>query len=116
MCGRFTLTRQNRRELAQLLGVDEDDPREYRPRYSIAPSDPHFIVTSKYERRTARAASWGLVNSWATGNSRASQCINAKAEVISRSIPATTLRDSGRRLLRMAWSKESTRAGVDTSS
>ena len=82
MCGRFTLTRQNRRELAQLLGVDEDDPRDYRPRYNIAPTDRHFIVTSKYERRTARAASWGLVNSWASDNSRAGQCINAKAETL----------------------------------
>lgn len=82
MCGRFTLTRQNRRELARLLGVDEDELRDYRPRYNIAPTDPHFIVTSKYERRTARPATWGLVNSWATDNSRASQCINAKAETL----------------------------------
>jgi putative SOS response-associated peptidase YedK len=82
MCGRFTLTRQNRRELAQLLGVDEDDLRDYRPRYNIAPTDQHFIVTSKYERRTARSASWGLVNSWATDNRRASQCINAKSETL----------------------------------
>ena len=82
MCGRFTLTRQNRRELAQLLGVDEDDLRDYRPRYNIAPTDQHFIVTSKYERRTARSASWGLVNSWAIDDRRASQCINAKAETL----------------------------------
>jgi len=82
MCGRFTLTRQNRRELAQLLGVDEDDLRDYRPRYNIAPTDQHFIVTSKYECRTARPASWGLVNSWESDNSRASQCINAKAETL----------------------------------
>ena len=58
MCGRFTLTRQNRRELAHLLGVDEDDLRDYRPRYNIAPTDQHFIITSKYERPTARPASW----------------------------------------------------------
>jgi putative SOS response-associated peptidase YedK len=82
MCGRFTLTRQDRRELAQLLGVDEDELRDYRPRYNIAPTDPHFIVTSKYESRMSRTASWGLVNSWATDNSRASQCINAKAETL----------------------------------
>jgi len=25
---------------------------------------------------------WGLVNSWATDNSRASQCINAKSETL----------------------------------
>ena len=82
MCGRFTLTRQNRRELARLLGVDEDDLRDYRPRFNIAPTDQHFILTSKYERRAARPASWGLVNSWATDNRRASQCINAKAETL----------------------------------
>ena len=82
MCGRFALTRQNRRELAQLLGVDENDLRDYRPRHNIAPTDQQFIVTSKYERRTARAATWGLVNSWATDNSRASQCINAKSETL----------------------------------
>ena len=82
MCGRFTLSRQDRRELARLLGVDEGDLRDYRPRYNIAPTDQHFIVTSRFERRTARPASWGLVNSWATDNSRASQCINAKAETL----------------------------------
>jgi putative SOS response-associated peptidase YedK len=82
MCGRFTLTRQDRRELAQMLGVDEDDLRDYGPRYNIAPTDQHFIVISKYERRTARPASWGLVNSWANDNGRANQCINAKAETL----------------------------------
>ena len=82
MSGCFTLTRQNRRELAQLLGVDEDDLRDYRPRYNIAPTDPHFIVTSEFERRNARRASWGLVNNGAKDNSRASQCINAKAETL----------------------------------
>jgi putative SOS response-associated peptidase YedK len=82
MCGRFTLSRQDRRELAQLLGVDENDLRDYRPRYNIAPTDQHFIVTSKYERRTARPANWGLVNAWATDNRRASQCVNAKAETL----------------------------------
>jgi putative SOS response-associated peptidase YedK len=91
MCGRFTLTRQDRRELAQLLGVDENDLRDYRPRYNIAPTDQHFIVTSKYEQRTVRPASWGLVNTWATDNNRASQCINAKAESLQE---RTTFREA----------------------
>ena len=64
------------------FGVDENDLRDYRPRYNIAPTDQHFIVTSKYERRTARPANWGLVNAWATDNRRASQCVNAKAETL----------------------------------
>ena len=97
MCGRFTLTRQTCRELARLLRVDEDDLRDYRPRYNVAPTDQHFIVTSKYERRRAQAAMWGLVNSWATDDSRASQCINAKSETaggtsgVPRSVPRELL-------------------------
>jgi putative SOS response-associated peptidase YedK len=79
MCGRFTLTRQNRREFAPRLGADEDDFRDYRPRYNIAPTDPHFIVTSKDERRTGRAATRGLVT-WATDSGCAGQFISAKAE------------------------------------
>jgi hypothetical protein len=31
MCGRFNLTRQDRRELAWLLGVHEADVRDYQP-------------------------------------------------------------------------------------
>ena len=69
--------------VAEMLGVDPDSiPEDYRPRYNIAPTDPHFIVTSKYEQRRAARARWGLVNSWAHDNSRAAACINAKAETI----------------------------------
>ncbi len=46
MRGRFTLTRQNRRELAQLLGVDADDLRDYRPPVfeHHDDSDPQFTL------------------------------------------------------------------------
>src|SRR5271155_4498903 len=84
MCGRFTLTRQDRRELAEILGVNENDLRDYRPRFNIAPTDQHFIITSEFERRKARYARWGLVSRWAKDNSRASQCINAKAETLEQ--------------------------------
>jgi putative SOS response-associated peptidase YedK len=82
MCGRFTLTRQDRRELAELLGVDEKDLRDYQPHYNIAPLQDHFVIQSKYERRELLTARWGLVNSWATNSSSAASCINAKAETI----------------------------------
>jgi putative SOS response-associated peptidase YedK len=83
MCGRFTLTIAERQMVAEMLGVDPDSiPEDYRPRYNIAPTDPHFIVTSKYEQRRATGARWGLVNSSARDNSRAAACINAKAETI----------------------------------
>ena len=62
MCGRFTLTRQNRRELAQLLGVDEDDLRDYRPRHNIAPTDPHFSLLQNTSDglRGLRVGAWSI--------------------------------------------------------
>jgi len=69
--------------VAEMLGVDPDSiPDYYRPRYNIAPTDPHFVITSQYEQRRAIGARWGLVNSWARDNSPAAACINAKAETI----------------------------------
>lgn len=44
MCGRFTLTRENPAQLALELGVDAETFVGYRPRYNIAPTDPHWIV------------------------------------------------------------------------
>jgi len=82
MCGRFTLTRSDRRELAELLGVDEKDLRDYQPHYNIAPLQDHFVIRSKYEGRELLPARWGLVNSWATNGGSAASCINAKAETI----------------------------------
>jgi len=82
MCGRFTLTRRDGRELAAELGVSDDGFSDYRPRYNIAPMQRHFIVTTEFENRKVVPARWGLVNRWAKDNSRASQCINAKAETV----------------------------------
>ena len=50
MCGRFTLTRQDRVELARELDVPADQlpESEYRPRYNIAPSSRHWIVRMQY--------------------------------------------------------------------
>jgi putative SOS response-associated peptidase YedK len=62
MCGRFTLTRQDRRELAALLGVDEKDLRDYQPHYDIAPLQDHFVIGSKFENLHLIPARWDLVN------------------------------------------------------
>jgi putative SOS response-associated peptidase YedK len=54
MCGRFKLSIAEHRMIAEMLGVDPDSvPKDYRSRYSIASTDPHFVVTSKYEQRRA---------------------------------------------------------------
>ncbi len=82
MCGRFTLTRRDGRELAAERGGPDDAFIDYRPRYNIAPKQRHFIVATEFENRKVVPARWGLVNRWAKDNSRASQCINAKAETV----------------------------------
>ena len=86
MCGRFTLTWDQWLRLSEALGIDDDGEAagSYRPRFNIAPTDEHFIITSEFERRKARRARWGLVNRWAKDSRRASQCINAKAETLEQ--------------------------------
>jgi putative SOS response-associated peptidase YedK len=38
--------------VAEMLGADQDSiPEDYDPRYNIAPTDPHFLITSKSEQR-----------------------------------------------------------------
>ena len=57
MCGGFILTIAERRIVAEMLGVDPGSIAEdYRARYNVAPTDPHFIVMSKYEQRRAVGA------------------------------------------------------------
>ncbi len=53
MCGRFTLTWNEWRRVVDALGIEEEGTASasYRPRFNIAPTDEHFIVTSEYERR-----------------------------------------------------------------
>ena len=84
MCGRFTMTRRDRTELAAMLGVPESELGDYTPRFNIAPTQPYFVLKTRYESREAIPATWGLVNSWAKDASRASMCINAKAETVDK--------------------------------
>jgi putative SOS response-associated peptidase YedK len=46
MCGRFTLTVGDIDEAARAFGaeVEREHARLYRPRWNIAPTDPHWIV------------------------------------------------------------------------
>src|SRR5260370_34969276 len=63
MCGRFTITRRDGNSLAAELGVPADSFVDYRPRYNVAPTQPHFIVRIKYENREVIPATWGLITS-----------------------------------------------------
>jgi putative SOS response-associated peptidase YedK len=82
MCGRFTITRRDGNSLAAELGVPEGSFADYRPRYNIAPTQPHFIVRIKYENREVLPATWGLVRSGSKDASMAAKCINARSETI----------------------------------
>ena len=84
MCGRFTMTWRDGTELAAMLGVAESELGDYVARFNIAPTQPYFVLKTKYENREAIPATWGLVNSWAKDASRASMCINAKAETVDK--------------------------------
>jgi putative SOS response-associated peptidase YedK len=82
MCGRFTLTKKDFRELAAHLDAayGDDMPALYRARYNIAPTDQHWIVRTKFEQRELLPAKWGLVNNWAKDLSGAARQINARSE------------------------------------
>jgi len=51
----------------------------YKPRYNIAPTDPHWIVRSRFEDREVLPAKWGLVNFWMADRKQAFKSINARA-------------------------------------
>ncbi len=86
MCGRFTLTRQDRVSLATELGVPVSQISEesFRPRYNIAPTNRHWIVRMEYEDREALRARWGLINHWAKDAKVGYRQINARAETLDK--------------------------------
>ena len=84
MCGRFTLTYRKAELLAAELGVPVESLLDYRPRYNIAPTDPHWIVRMRYEDRELLPAKWGLINFWMTDRKQAFKNINARAETVQR--------------------------------
>ena len=50
MCGGFNLTWKEWRQISDALCMqDHRDAGSYRHRFKIAPTDRHFIMTSKFE-------------------------------------------------------------------
>lgn len=82
MCGRYTLTKKDFRDLARELDASFDEAviAQFRPRYNIAPTDQSWIVREKREQRQLLPAGWGLVNSWAPDAKGAFKQINARSE------------------------------------
>ena len=86
MCGRFTLTCEDRESLTAALGVPAEQlpEAEHRPRYNIAPTDSHWVLHMKLEDRELLPAKWGLVNRWARDATRAVRQINGRAESLAK--------------------------------
>jgi putative SOS response-associated peptidase YedK len=61
MCGRITFITDDLDEIAHQLDavLDAAEAAEHRPRYNLAPTDPHFVVRLESGRRHLRRASWG---------------------------------------------------------
>lgn len=86
MCGRFTLTERNGKLVEARLGLPDGAIAsaigDYVPRYNIAPTQPFFVVITRFENRALIPARWGLVPYWSKDSSRAGQAINAKSETV----------------------------------
>ena len=93
VCGRFTLTWPSAPELARLLGVEPSEAFSllYRPRWNVAPTDPHWVVRLRPgepssgavqhegEREIAQAR-WGFAPPPSRGGARRGPLINARSE------------------------------------
>ncbi len=77
MCGRYTLTAQER-ELEEEFGLIIDG--EARPRYNIAPTQRAPVVRVIEGRRRLEELRWGLVPHWAKDIKIGSRMMNARSE------------------------------------
>src|SRR5207247_2039135 len=84
VCGRITLTTKGYETLAALLEAEgsSEDAALYRPRYNIAPTDPHWIARLAGATRRLAPARWGIKRG---GGPLA---INARAETAARTLAA----------------------------
>ena len=55
------MTRRDRTELAAMIGVPESELGDYVPRFNIAPTQPYFVLKTKYESREGISGSLGTV-------------------------------------------------------
>jgi putative SOS response-associated peptidase YedK len=58
MCGRFTMTRRDKTELAALLGVPGSELGDYTPRFNIAPTTLFSKQPTRAAKRFRRYGAW----------------------------------------------------------
>ena len=79
MCGRFSLTRGDR-DIEEEFGVRL--PKDFRPRYNIAPTQEVLAVIEDEQGRRLERFRWGLVPAWAPDPKMGNKLINARAETL----------------------------------
>ena len=80
MCGRFSITLEAGEVQLQLaLG---EMPKDWRPRFNVAPSQPVPVVIDA-EQRDVGWMQWGLVPFWAKSADIGNKLINARAETVA---------------------------------
>lgn len=79
MCGRYTLTKQEKR-LQEYFDLTERLP--FTPRYNIAPTQaaPVILMENAPQRRMMR---WGLIPFWAKDETVGNKLINARSETLA---------------------------------
>ena len=85
MCGRYTLTRQDKiaEEFEAALG-DATQSEWWKPRFNVAPTQPAPVIVAKEGARKVEMMRWGLVPHWAgPGGKRAPLMINARVESLA---------------------------------
>jgi putative SOS response-associated peptidase YedK len=60
MCGRFTMTRRDKTDLAAMLSVPESELGDYTPRFNIAPTQPYFVLKNQVREPRSDPGDLGL--------------------------------------------------------
>lgn len=79
MCGRFTLTVGDYKEIAKRFGITKEDLVDYAASYNIAPSQNSLVIYVE-DNKKADFFKWGLIPFWAKDQSIGNMLINARAE------------------------------------
>lgn len=80
MCGRYTLTKFERRLQERYGIIDRDTP--FLPRFNIAPTQEAPVVLFD-EKPQLKYLRWGLIPIWAKDSKIGNQLINARSETVA---------------------------------
>lgn len=83
MCGRYTLTKEEKKLLKRLGIVDFEGRQPFVPRYNIAPTQDALVAFYDNDAFHLEPFRWGLIPSWAKDAKIGNSLINARCETIA---------------------------------